>query len=246
MCTDKLIKIAGLNIAIVGVDTILFSPSLLGLQIGGLNILATAFGATAMLMSVVVFVYGNYRLLIEKEKTIQASEIKTVEDCIIVLRHNYDKRPFRKDIESILEQIGRFQKKKETIKDILLQKFSSTEMSYSKFVGAISDIENVFYINIKSIINKINAFDEDDYNWILKDNSQKKFSSEIMHTKMSIYNEYISFVKNASEDSEKIILKFDKLLLEISKFNSLEDGEIETMSAMKEIDELIDKTKFYK
>ena len=246
MRTDKLIKIAGLNIGIAMVDTILFSPGILGLQIGGASILGAAFGATAMLMSVVVFGYGNYKLLIGKEKIIQASEIKTAEDCIIALKQNYDKRTFEKDIDSILEQIGRFQKKKETIKDILLQKFNSTEMSYSKFNGAISDIENVFYLNIKSIINKINAFDEEDYIRNLKDNSQKKFSIEIIKTKMSIYNEYISFVKNAAEDSEEIILKFDRLLLEISKFNSLEDGEIENMSAMKEIDELINKTKFYK
>lgn len=227
-------------------DTILFSPGLLGIQMGGVSTFATAFGATAIFMSVVVFVFGNYKLIVEKKKIIQTSDIKTAEDCINALKQNYGKKTFAKDIATILEQIERFQKKKETIKDILLQKFNSTEISYSKFDGTILDVENVFYVNIKSILNKLNAFDEEDYNRIRKDGAQKKFSMEFIQTKMSIYNEYILFVKNATEDNEQIILKLDKILLEISKLNTLEDGEIENMSAMKEIDELINKTKFYK
>ena len=43
---------------------------------------------------------------------------------------------------------------------------------------------------------------------------------------------------------EQIILKLDKILLELSKFNSLED-KIENMSAMKEIEDLISKVKLY-
>ncbi len=246
MRAEKIMKIAGLNVGIAVADIILFSPGLLGLQLGGASVLATAFGATAILMSGVVFVYGNYKLLPGKEKLLQTSEIKTPLDCINALQQNYGKKTFLKDIAVILEQIKRFQKKKETIKDILLQKFSSTEMSYSKFQGAILEVENVFYINIKSILNKLNAFDEEDYNSMRKDNAQTKFSKEFIQAKMSIYNEYISFVKNSIEDNEEILLKLDKLLLEISKLNSLEDGEIESMIAMKEIDELINKTKFYK
>ncbi len=246
MRIEKILKIAGLNLGISVVDTILFSPGLVGIQLGGASILATAFGATAIFMSVVVFVYGNYKLLVEKEKLIQPGEIKTPEDCINALEQNYGKKTFVKDITTILEQIERFQKKQATIKDILLQKFKSTEMSYAKFAGAILDLENVFYLNIKSILNKLNAFDEEEYNRIWKDKAKKKFSTELMQTKLSIYQEYITFVKDAAEDNEQIILKLDQLLLEISKLSSLEDGEIENMNAMKAIDELINRTKLYK
>ena len=242
--TKKIIKILGLNIGIAVVDTILFSPGLLGIGIVGASTLEMAFGATAALMSVIVFAFGNYNLLIEKEKTIQVGEIKTKEDYINALNQNYDKKIFEKDISTILEQIEMFQKKRETIKQVLLQKFDVTEMSYSKFDGVISDIENVFYINIRSIINKLNAFDENDYNRIRRD-GEKKFSREFVQTKMRIYGEYISFVKNAIEDNEQIILKLDKILLESSKLNSLEDGKIEDMSVMKEVDDLIEKIKLY-
>lgn len=246
MYAKKIVKITLLNTAIAVVDTILLSPGLLGIQIGGASILETALGATTVFMSVMVFVTGNYKLLLGKEKTIQPREIKTRVDCINALKRNHDKKTFENDIETIFVQIERFHKKKETIKDILLQKFNITEMSYSKFDGVIVDIENVFYINIKSIVNKLNAFDEEDYKHILKEDVQKKFTKEFIVTKMSIYNEFISFVKEATQDNEQIILKLDKLLLEISKFDSLEDGELESMSAFKEIDELITKTRLYK
>ena len=53
-------------------------------------------------------------------------------------------------------------------------------------------------------------------------------------------------MKDSIEDNEEILLKLDKFLFELSKFNSLEDGELENMSAIKDVDELINKIKFYK
>ena len=242
--TEKIIKILVLNIGIGVIDTILFSPGLLGIEIVGAGAFETAFGATAMFMSIIVFIFGNYKLLIEKEKIIKASEIKTADDYINALNQNYDKIIFEKDIATILEQIKMFKKKRETIKEVLLQKFDINEISYSKFDGVISDLENVFYMNIRGIINKLNAFDEDDYDRIRK-YGEKKFSSEFLQTKMNIYNEYISFVKKALDDNEQIILKLDEILFELSKLNSLEDGKLDNMSAMKEIDDFINRIKLY-
>jgi hypothetical protein len=244
--TKTIIKIAMLNLAIVVLNIVIFSKGLLDIEIGGTSVFETAFGFTAILMSFIIFVLGNYKLISGKKEIIHAIELKTVEDCIIALKQQHVKKTFSKDIANILEQIERFMKKKETLKDILLQKFNIGEMSYLKFEGAVLGIQEVFYINIKSILNKLNAFDEQDYNRIRNDSIQKNFTKEFIQTKLSIYNEYIVFVKDSIEDNEQILLKLDKLLLEISKFSSLEDGEIEKMSAMIEVDELINKTKLYK
>ena len=53
---------------------------------------------------------------------------------------------------------------KERIDDILLQKFNENEISYKNFKNIISEVVNVFYINLKSVINKINIFDEEEKN----------------------------------------------------------------------------------
>ena len=181
---EKVIKIAALNIGIAALDIIVFSDGLLHIDMSGSNILAATFGATIIVMSLLVFIVGNYKLLYVKEKIIQTDEIKTIEDYISALEQNYEKKTFVKDIDTILEQIKRFQKKKETINEILLQKFDSNEMTYSKFQGAISDGENLFNLNIKSILNKLNAFDEEDYDQIKKDDAQMKFSKEFIQTKI--------------------------------------------------------------
>jgi hypothetical protein len=72
------------------------------------------------------------------------------------------------------------------------------------------------------------------------------FSEEIMEEKFNVYNEYIRFVKEATEDNEQILLKLDKLLLEISGLNCIESGELEQMAGMIEIDNLIKQAKYYK
>ena len=245
MPNDKIAKIAALNAGLAIGNTILFSPGLIGLQIGGVSALGTAFGVTAIVMSILLFGYGNYKLLFEERKTplIQTGQIKTTEDFIAALNANSDKRTFQKDIQLIFEQIRRLKKKKETIHEILLQKFSASEMSFQKFENTIKAVEEVFYLNIRSILNRLNAFDEVDYNEVKKSDI---LTSEILQSKKSILEDYISFVKDAINDNEEILLKLDRLLLEISKLNSLESGELEKMSIMGEIDDLIGQTKFYK
>ncbi|MFW5972115.1 MAG: hypothetical protein ACOCRL_01385 [Bacillota bacterium] len=244
MPTDKIIKLAVLNIGVAIIGIVFFSEGLIGLSIGE-SVFETSLAVTIIFMSLIIFVVGNYLIFFQEKKVIHSIDLKTEEDCIDALK-NIHLKTFNREIECVLDQIYRFDKKEATIKDILLQKFDDGGMSYSKFEGAVLNVQNVFFLNIKSIINKLNAFDEDDYHHIKNPDIQKDYSEEFMGKKKSIYNEYIDFVKESVEDNEEILLKLDSLLLEISNFSSLEDGEIEEMSAMKEIDELINNTKLYK
>ena len=101
-------------------------------------------------------------------------------------------------------------------------------------------------MNIRSILNKMNAFDEDDYNFTRNKYEAGAFSQQFMEEKFKVYDEYIAFVKAATEDNEQILLKLDKLLLEISGLNSIESGQLEQMAGMVEIDNLIKQAKYYK
>ena len=239
-------KMIILNAVIVLVNVILFSNTIIKFDFLGGNILLTAFGITVILMSVIVFIYGNYALLHHKEILIRQEDIKNLDDCVASISQVKGKPVFAKSLETILGQIKRFQKKKTTIKDILLQKFSDTEMSYASFQGTIMELEEVMRLNIKSILNRISAFDDEDYDLIIKQNAFPGNRPQSMQSKLEIYNEYIEFVDHGLEDNEQIILRLDKLLLEISKFNSIEVGEIGNMNAIREIDELIKNAKWYK
>jgi len=242
----KILKIAGLNIGIALFNIILFSPGLMNIRFDTSNALGTALGGTAIFLSLSFFIYGNYKLLTQKTTTIRSDEIKSYEDCIIALNQSYGKKIFDNNITTVIEQVEHLKKKKNKIFSLLSQKYNVIDEVYEKFKTTIFDVEYVFFANIKSILNKINAFDEEGYERLRNDIAQKKFSDEIITSKMNIYNEYISFVKNAVEDNEEILLKLDALLLEISKFDTLEIGELDNMKEIKEMDELIRKSRYYR
>ncbi len=246
MKVKRISSLLGLNIAIVMLNIIIFSPRLFNIKIDFINIFQTSIGITIIIMSFIIFIIGNYKILIKEDNEIDISKLDDSEDYIEALKENSSKRVFSKDIDILLEQIERMDKKQEKIDDILLQKFTVNEMSYIKFKKTITEVRDVFYINIKSVINKINIFDEQEYEKIKKDIKNGKLNGKIEEQKKDMFDEYIFFVKDSIEDNEEILLKLDKFLFELSKFNSLEDGELENMSAIKDVDELINKIKFYK
>jgi hypothetical protein len=244
MDRKKLIELLSLNLGIAAANIIIFSPGLIGLELVGA--LATAFGSTFIFLSGAGLIYGNYKLFTEPEKAIPAEKIWTVDDYIEALNNHRGLKSFEKTVDLLLDQIERLQKKNKTIRDILLQIFCASEISYKKFDAVIAEVENIFFMNIRSILNKLNAFDEEDYKSIRKRYEDGAFSQQFMEEKFRVYDEYFAFVKAATEDNEQILLKLDKLLLEISGLNCIESGQLEQMAGMVEIDNLIKQAKYYK
>ncbi len=235
-----------LNLGVAAADIVAFSPAFVGLALVGGSSLETALGCTFIFLSGAGLIYGNYRLLAEPEKTIPTNEIRTVDDYIEALNNYRGLKTFQKTIDLILDQISRLQKKNKTIRNILLQIFCASEISYKKFDAVIADVEEIFFMNIRSILNRLNAFDEEDYNFIRERYEDGAFSQQFMEEKFRVYDEYIAFVKSAAEDNEQILLKLDRLLLEISGLNCIESGQLEQMAGMIEIDNLIKQAKYYK
>jgi len=246
MGRKKLIKLLSLNLGIAAANVITFSPGLIGLELVGASALATAFGSTFIFLSGAGLIYGNYKLLTGPEKVIPTKKIMTVDDYIEALNNHRRLKTFEETVDLLLDQIERLQKKNKIIRDILLQIFSASEISYKKFDEVIAEVEKIFFMNIRSILNKLDAFDEEDYNFVRNKREAGAFSQQFMEEKFKVYNEYLTFVKAATEDNEQILLKLDKLLLEISGLNSVESGQLEQMAGMIEIDNLIKQAKYYK
>ena len=241
MDKKKEIKLLSLNLGIAAADIIVLSEVI---AVGGA--LPIAFGSAFVFLSGAGLIWGNYRLLSEPERATQADKVMTAEDYAEELNSHRKLKTFEKTVDLMLDQIERLQNKNKIIRDILLQIFSASEMSYKKFDGVISEVEKIFFMNIRSILNKMNAFDEDDYNFIRTKRESGDFSEQFMEEKIEVYNKYITFVKEATEDNEEILLKLDKLLLELSGLNSVESGQLEKMPGMIEIDNLIKQTGVYK
>ncbi len=230
----KQIKILGLNLGIAAADIITLKLGLIGS--GGL---ATAFGVTIIFLSAVGVIYGNYRLLAEPKRS-----IPTQEDYIEALNKHRGLKTFEETIDLAIDQIERLQKKNKNILVILPQIFGDSEITCNKFSAAIVEVKNSFFANIRNILNKLDTFDEEDYNFIRKKHEEGTVSQQIMKDKFEVYNEYVTTIKAATEDNEQILLMLDKLLLRISDIKNPDSCQRDQMA--ETIDDLINQLKYYK
>ncbi|WP_028550299.1 hypothetical protein [Paenibacillus sp. UNC451MF] len=244
MNITKYIKLMGLIISVVVVNILVLSPGFIGVKIGG-SPLETAVGVTVLFASVLVLLYGSYALLFKTPAALPVKQIKTYEDYVEALTHYRKVKVLESDITLALRQLERIRKKKDTLLEILNQRFESTELSYIKFTSVTQEVEKLFYLNLRSVLNRLHVFDEAEYESVIVQKSTQ-LSPKILQERTIVYNEYMNFIKNSLSTNEEILLKLDKLILEISRLDSLEPGDIEAMPCMQEIDSLIKQTKHYK
>lgn len=240
MNKKKLTQLLGLNLGIAAVDVIAFSH----LELFGPSAFETALDITLIFLSGAGLIYGNYTLFSEPKIQAPVKKAMAADDYIEALNNHRDQKTFEKTIDLLIDQIGRLEKKNKIIRDILLQRFNDAEISYKKFDAVIAEVEKIFFMNIRNILNKLNAFDDDDYNFIRKKYEDGAFSQKFMDEKFRVYDEYISFIKSSAEDNEHILLKLDKLLLEISDLNCVDHNQLDMI--IEEIDEFTKQVKYYK
>lgn len=245
MSPKKFFQLLLTNSLIAISNIVVFSNAFLGLSLLAGSALSMSVAWFTIIASLFSFTYFNKMLLAPVDTyALIAQKINSLDDCVGIFEEAIQNGDvFDDDILKNLDQLKRFKRKRTTIQEILLQKFSTQELTYQKFESVLENVENIMYLNMRSILNKIAAFDVEEYENLQKRGFPK---NEVSEEKMNIYNEYINFVKNATATNEEILLKLDKMLLEISKYNSLEDGEISELPAIVEMDELIKNAKLYK
>ena len=243
---SKSVKLLLLMAVIAIVNIVLVSPGLLGFQIGGDSAFQSASVITVWIVSVLALFYGSYVLLFKPPAVKAIQTIQTREDYIDALHHYRNVKVLRNDIALALDQLERIEKKRNALLDVLGQRFEQTELSYKKFMGVIDEVEKLFYLNIRGILNKLGVFAASDFNRMADQPKASQLSSKVAQKKTALYQEYLAYVTGYLEANEEIMLKLDKLLLEISLLGSTDYRDVEEMPCMKEIDTLIKQTKLYK
>ena len=245
MTFKKFIKLILFNLGIAATNIVVFSKAFFGLSLLTGSALTLGAAWTTILASIGGFYYVNNKLLNQPSTyALIAQKMHSLDDCVAIFEQAIERGDvFDEAILKNLYQLKRYKRKRTTIDDILNQKFSPKEITYQKFMNVLNEVEDLMYINMRSILNKIAAFDVEEYEEL----QSKGFPpNEVSEEKMKIYSEYIAYVKQATSTNEEILLKLDKLLFEISQYNVLEGGEIQKLPAIVEIDELIKNAKFYK
>jgi len=235
----KQIKIVGLNLGIAAADIIVFSPGFFGIELFGRSALETAFGWTVIFLSAVGIIYGNYRLMAEPDRPIPREEYYAEE----LIKHR-GMNEFEDIVNLTIDQIARLEKKTKNIMSILPQIFGDSEITCNKFAAAIAEAKNAFFANIQIILNKLGAFDGEDYNFTRNGRDAEDVLKSTAEEKLAVYSKYESSIKSAAEDNEQILLMLDKLMLGISDLKSPESVQRGQMTEM--IDDLIGQLKYYK
>ncbi|NMO95057.1 hypothetical protein HII30_04555 [Paenibacillus lemnae] len=232
-------------LGVSAVNIIVLSPGLLGLRYGE-SPLTSALVITLLLTSLVALLYAIYILLIKT--TPAAAPVKpleTHEEYIMAVEQYKGIKTLKSEIDLSISQLGRLQQRMLTLLGVLNQRFDPNELTYKKFISVAHEVEKLFYLNIRSMLNRIRLFDEADYNSIQKQ-GKSSLPQRIIQEKQAVYDEFFSFISGSLATNEEILLKLDKLLVEISRLDSFDPAEIENMQCMQEIDSLIKQTKFYR
>ena len=243
---NRAAKLGILNILIIILNIIVFSKAFMGLEVFGQSAFVTAFCFMWLFLTAAVFIYGNYRIIfavtrIPPLKTAD-NRFDTLESCGVLLSE-YIKRPggiFDAALQTMKTQLERMIKKEKTISDILLQKFQPTELSFVKFRGQIESVKKILCLNTRNVLNRLYAFDEFEYEKSVRERSADRHTD----AKRELLNEYKDFVSQTVDYNEDILIKMDRLILEVSKLNDSE--ELNNMDALKELDVLIKNTSLYK
>ncbi|MEK0314713.1 hypothetical protein [Cohnella sp. 56] len=244
MAGKNYLKMLGVVAGAAVINILALSPAFAGVTIGG-SAFETALGVTLLAASAIAIIYGSYNWLYKTPIVLTTKPIQTREDYVGALAPYGRIRVLAEDISAALEQMDRMDKKKATLLKVLHQRFELGEMSFAKFSSVADEVENLFYLNIKSVLNRLGVFDEAEYERVMTRKSAR-YSPKLLQEKTDFYNDYLSYIKHAIGTNEEMLLQLDKLLLEISRLDSIEPGEIEQMPAMVEIDSLIKQTKYYK
>lgn len=241
----RTIKMLGLMAGVAVINIVMLSPGLLNVEIGGDSALETAVGFTVLVTSLLVLFYGCYRLLLNPPSAPPVREMVSPEHFAAALQSYRHVKVLKQDVSLALDQLSRMGKKKLALQGVLRQRFSPEELSYRKFASVVEEVEKLFYMHVRGMLTKLGVFDVSDFAALAHPERPSPFSGKLMQEKMALYKEYLSYVSGYLSANEEILLKLDKLLLEISRLGSTDYRDIEEMPCMKEIDTLIHQTKYY-
>ncbi|MBP3966227.1 hypothetical protein [Paenibacillus lignilyticus] len=241
----KFVKLLGMIVVIAALNIAVFSPGLMGIEIGE-RPFESALGVTLLLASGLTLLYGSFTLLFKQQESISPKQLQTREDFEEALMRYRRVKVLQEDMAYALEQMERMNKRQDTLLNVLGQRFDPNELSYKKFASVTREVEKLFYLNVRSILNRLHVFDESELENAGGGRKPSRISPELLQVRSGIVNEQLTFVKQSLESNEEMLIKLDKLLLEISRLDSFEPSEIDQMPCMQEIDSLIKQTKYYK
>ncbi|MDN3954456.1 hypothetical protein [Sporolactobacillus laevolacticus] len=236
--TIKIAKLTGLFLGLILLSILLLTTVF---KIGR-TVIQSALGVSWLAFVAAMILYIFYRMYYPAGDKKPVSKLQNEEDYVQSLNRYQHSHLFRDDVDTVKHQIERLNRKKSVIRSALSEKFDPSELSYGKFISAVTDVEKTFYINIRNTLNVLMVFDESEYKLI----DDPDISPDIRSQKKDLYDDYLNSINKSINLNEAIIISLDKLLSEISKLNTVEIDDVNQLASMQEMNDLISQTKYYK
>lgn len=249
MYGSRMLKLLGLAAAVAAANIAVLSPGLMGLNISGGSPLERASGITLVVLSALILLYGSYALLLRRTPPVPALPARPVnsrEDYIAALQAYRSYPELREQVALAADQAERMERKKATLFSVLGSRFAQEELSYRKFSSVILEVERLFDQNVKGMYSNVSLLGASGLAGSKGLSKAGRFSGKLQQEKHALYQEYLSSVDGFVQANEEILLKLDRLLLEMSRLETADYRELESMPGMQEIDALIHQTKYYK
>lgn len=246
MCNlNRYLKLLVLLAGVAAVNVVVLSPGLMGVKIGG-SPLQTASGVTLVVVSLLIVLYGSYTLLFHSSPPPPAARtLDSHEDYVAALSRFRHAEGLKEDIAQAIDQLERLEKRKAALLRELGRKFQPGELSYRKFLTVVQEVERLFYFNLAGVIGKASVFDAAELAAFSGKRKPSRVSEKVYLKRVALHQEYMSFIHGHLNANEEIMLRLDRLLLELSHLGNMAGEDIEQMPGMKEIEDLIKQTKFY-
>lgn len=243
----KLLKLVGVLVGVIALNIIILSPGLLGVDITSSSAFEKSVALTILIISAAVVFYASYIYLFGRTGKVLIREEEPAEDDYYgqVARYRNHKI-FSAEVSIAMDQIERMKEKKVALLEVLSQRFQENELSYKRFHSVIVGVEKLFNMNVQGLVNKLRGSELSKLDRIDPRQAERMFSSKVWQQKLQLHKEYTDYVKGYVSSNEEILTKLDRLLLETSLLNSADYRELDEMPGMKEINLLIEQTKYYK
>ncbi|MCI8640112.1 MAG: hypothetical protein HFG41_13490 [Coprococcus sp.] len=240
----KILKLAAVNLAIVIVAVILYSPGLVCLRITDYSIFRAGMSVIAALALVGLFFAANIYILKEpKKKPIEIEKITDLDKAKSILKSYGNSRFFGNFSRTASGQLDRILKCRNRLSGILEQKFAEGTMSWDKFNSVALAAESSAIRNVVAMANRMQLFDEAEYAK-LQHYREDDIPDDIQEEQIRLYQKNFDAVKSTIALNEKILLKLDALSMELATSEAGSNEELNS-DLLGEIEKLIDETKYY-
>lgn len=175
---------------------------------------------------------------------IQRGTINTVQLCRNALQAIIDDTlylvTFTDRFKSVDRQLESFGTKKRKAEDFMKKAIGVTDGSYTYFLDILILVENKIVSTTVGILNQVILFDEQDYVRLQKD-IKSNMLKETMIAKSEFFRKYIQSIDKSIDYNEELLLRLDELLMSLGNLKNINRAEIDNLSALQEIKQLINE-----